>query len=450
VKWLALALFTLFVSYGINWDSGFQLHPDERFLAMSAEQWSQDYYNTHWFVYGTLTIKAARLLHGYFDVSYTLLLRALSLVSFWSTIASAGILAAQLGGSAYVVAWLCASSVALIQNAHFGTVDMPGVALIVAACCARRHRLLCGTLCGLAAGCKPNFALALIVCPYPSAVCAALVMFRLVQPESFVGLLDINAHWVEWLKLQWQVAQPNVAYPPSVQWFDNPWWNAVLDLRFGMGTLSAIVCALALVSSRWKSFSVSIVAALFLLVAWSCPSHYMRYALPAYPLLFVVAASSELSAIQSLVQFAVALQLCWALSFSWAVYYHENTRVRAAKWVAEYLPPGRIAYESAWDDKLPIRTEGDINLDLFNARSPDVDGSDYIFITSRRVLGSAGRVYSATRRYYEQLFAGISGYRLVKSFSAGLNDESADESFQVYDHPDVWIFMRASRAESNK
>ncbi len=445
MKWAALAAFVLFVSYGLNWDSGCQFHPDERFLAMSAEQWSQNYYDTHFFCYGTLTIHLARALHSCLPgVPYFLLLRYLSLVSFWICIAATGLLAAQLGGSAYVASLLCASSVGFIQNAHFGTVDMPGIALIMGACCARRHRFPCGILCGLAACCKPNFLLALLVCPYPSAVCAALATFRAVQWESFTGLLDINPHWIEWLRTQWQLAQPNVNYPPSVQWFDNPWYNCLWDLRFTMGTASAIFCLAALVCARGKSFSIALPAAAFLLVAWTAPNHFYRYALPAYPLLFALAASTlSQSVARVLLPMVIALQTVWALQFSWAVYYHEMTRVAAAKWVAEYLPPGRIAYEGAWFDKLPIQTERDVDLDIYSGRFPEgITETDYVFITSRRGLGSAGRVYPETRKFYEKLFSGILGFKLIKKFSAGLNDETADESFQVYDHPDVWIFMR--------
>ncbi len=90
MKWIPLVLFTLFVSYGINWDQGFLLHPDERFLVVSAEQWSREYFDTHFFVYGTLPTTVVNFLHhmlpGYRTVLFS---RGISIFSFWLTIIAA-------------------------------------------------------------------------------------------------------------------------------------------------------------------------------------------------------------------------------------------------------------------------------------------------------------------------------------------------------------------------
>ncbi|MHB8484000.1 MAG: hypothetical protein ACYDBV_14985, partial [Nitrospiria bacterium] len=59
--------------------------------------------------------------------------------------------------------------------------------------------------------------------------------------------------------------------------------------------------------------------------------------------------------------------------------------------------------------------------------------------------------YAQTASYYQKLFTGRLGFHKVAEFSTyptipffnlTINDQSADESFTVYDHPKVMIFQK--------
>lgn len=155
-----------------------------------------------------------------------------------------------------------------------------------------------------------------------------------------------------------------------------------------------------------------------------------------------------------------------------------------------------IVHESSWDDPLPQRIDGyDIggryasrNLEFYWPDNEDKDengrpdqleriteslaAGDYFFISSNRQYGTIARVpsrYPLTTAFYRELFAcppphDVSkcadaakagqvdndiGYELVKVFETNprvngleISDQSAEESFTVYDHPQVMVFAK--------
>ncbi len=148
------------------------------------------------------------------------------------------------------------------------------------------------------------------------------------------------------------------------------------------------------------------------------------------------------------------------------------------------------ALETSWDDALPLAVRSldalggiynPLNLQTYDADTPDkrekmieiLDKSNYLVIPSNRSYDAMPRLpnrYPLTTRYYQELFDcsgcisdalenkayGLNtgfvsplGFELVATFvsnpSVGpfqLNDQSADESFTVYDHPKVFIFKK--------
>src|SRR6185312_989183 len=77
--------------------------------------------------------------------------------------------------------------------------------------------------------------------------------------------------------------------------------------------------------------------------------------------------------------------------------------------------------------------------------------ADYIILNSRRLWGTLihlSDAYPLTSKYYKYLFAGKLGYKEVIDFTSypnllglQINDDSTEETFQVYDHPRVRIFQ---------
>ena len=174
----------------------------------------------------------------------------------------------------------------------------------------------------------------------------------------------------------------------------------------------------------------------------------------------------------------VIATLGWAYAFS-RIYAQPHSRVLAARWLAEHAPPGSYVMSEIWDDALPLQAtdagwgstfEGissapyaeDEPSKYFGGPSggggfdegmlDQLDRADYITLTSNRVYDSTSRLrmrYPALMRYYNELFAGNLGFRLVAEITSyptllgvEIPDQSAEEAFHVYDHPRVLIFEK--------
>ncbi|HET8907150.1 MAG TPA: DUF2298 domain-containing protein [Ktedonobacterales bacterium] len=165
------------------------------------------------------------------------------------------------------------------------------------------------------------------------------------------------------------------------------------------------------------------------------------------------------------------------------IYSQPNTRVQASVWIYDHVPAGSVLTNEVWDDPLPIQppaarvdAQGNqytasgalinpsqyqqVGLNLYDddtAQKADqlaqsLASANVVVISSQRLLKSIPKLpdrYPMTIRYYQLLFAGKLGFTLAAHFENhpnllgfALNDTGADESFSVYDHPPVWIFVR--------
>ncbi len=153
------------------------------------------------------------------------------------------------------------------------------------------------------------------------------------------------------------------------------------------------------------------------------------------------------------------------------IYSQPLTRVQASRWMYQHLPSGNgqpiktITYE-VWDDSLPLDVDGHIasynfvGLPLYDDDTPqkaqtlaqDLAQADAVVIASNKLYpDSIPRLparYPLSNRYYQLLFNGGLGYHLAAVFQNSPNlfgvhfdDSGADESFSVYDHPTVHIFL---------
>jgi YYY domain-containing protein len=147
--------------------------------------------------------------------------------------------------------------------------------------------------------------------------------------------------------------------------------------------------------------------------------------------------------------------------------------------------------ETSWDDALPLSVDqydglggiyAPLNLELYEPDTPEkrdamiqvLDQSDYIVISSNRAYDAMPRLplrYPLTLKYYQALFDcncngdamekrayGLEppfksplGFDLVATFESppslgplSVSDQSADESFTVYEHPKVFIFKKSN------
>lgn len=153
------------------------------------------------------------------------------------------------------------------------------------------------------------------------------------------------------------------------------------------------------------------------------------------------------------------------------VYLSKNTRVAASLWIYKNIKPGSALSGEHWDDSLPMPIPGSypetyklIQLPVYDPDtrvkieklSYSLSHSDYFIISSGRVYRSIlvnANTYPLTSSFYKLLLSGKLGFSNIKSFSNYpfiFSDDSADESFQSYDHPPVLIFKNIKNYSSKK
>ena len=203
---------------------------------------------------------------------------------------------------------------------------------------------------------------------------------------------------------------------------------------------------------------------------------FIRFMVPILPFL-ILAAAFLLWEIRrkwrffgnTLITLVVLVTALWSLAF-FSIYTREQTRITASRWIYHNIPQGAVILREHWDDWLPIDlkplTHTQYQLGELTIYEPDnkekieyyaekLSGADYIIINSRRLYGTLMYLpekYPITSHYYKLLFSGQLGYRKIAEFSSypkifgfEVNDDSSEETFQVYDHPKVIIFANQAR-----
>ncbi|MBI3538138.1 MAG: hypothetical protein HY070_11355, partial [Chloroflexi bacterium] len=173
----------------------------------------------------------------------------------------------------------------------------------------------------------------------------------------------------------------------------------------------------------------------------------------------------------------IGYTLFWSLAFT-SIYTRPVSRVTASRWIFNNVPTGTVIANEHWDDPLPLRVDGkdpfggmyrglksssDGLMQWYAEDTPEkraqaiawLDEADYIVLSSNRLYKAIPRLpmrYPLTTKYYEWLFDGAFGFENVaiihsrpELFGIQINDDDAEESFTVYDHPQVLIFKKSAR-----
>ncbi|MDD5557600.1 MAG: DUF2298 domain-containing protein [bacterium] len=225
-----------------------------------------------------------------------------------------------------------------------------------------------------------------------------------------------------------------------------------------------------------------------LLLAWVVPVgaatlsfrvKFLRYLAPLIPFLCLLGAQglcllhdrirgrAGRLAVRAVAGIAVASSLFYAAAFA-RIYGREDPRVRASDWIYEHLPRGSRILNETWEfGGLPTGTRRGTpgiytvrQLDIYRpddrgkarAIAEELEKADAVAIPTKRMYGSVLRVpekYPVTSNYYRLLFGGRLGFRLEEGavsyprlMGVTFNDDFADESFTVYDHPKALVFRK--------
>ncbi|MPZ47848.1 MAG: phospholipid carrier-dependent glycosyltransferase [Dehalococcoidia bacterium] len=346
--------------------------------------------------------------------------------------------------------------------------------------------------------------------------------FRVAQPYAFdapsLGNLGagLNQRWLDDQRSQNDLLGGDIPFPPSVQWIDRESYLFPLQqmLTWGMGPAFGIAgwagfayAAYRLV--RWREarwlLPVLFVAVYFGFMGRQF-SLYLRYFLPLYPVLAVLAGAMLAALISNATRLAQrkveqhpSLQgrgmsrarwpqtagyglagviliggLLAGLAYA-AIYTRPVTRVEASAWMyANLLDGSRIAGEH-WDDPAPLRLPGTPDkgfqlseLPLYELDTPTkvanliagLDRADYVVLSSNRLINSIPRNpynYPVTSRYYDLLLDEQLGFRLLREFTSypgllGIEvaDHGTEESWSSYDHPRVLLFEKTLEYSSQR
>lgn len=216
---------------------------------------------------------------------------------------------------------------------------------------------------------------------------------------------------------------------------------------------------------------------------------FMRYLLPLYPLFSVLAAYGltgirlsigKLQLTKLVMSFCIVVSVVWLAGFL-NIYKTEHTRSRATKWILANIPAKSTIAVEHWDDRIPLIYSSFFNFQelgmynlpddkyKWNTINKQLRSSDYLIIASNRLYTPLSQLndcsvhfpycYPKTAQYYKNLFAEKLNFKKVAEFTSypiwqlgnfklELKDDTADESFTVYDHPKVMIFKKKGRADN--
>ena len=245
----------------------------------------------------------------------------------------------------------------------------------------------------------------------------------------------------------------------------------------------------------------------FFLITGSFDVKFLRYMLPITPFLLIFGSGMLVSGLDwvrdrrsNLAPWAlasiggvVALTAFYAFSYL-TIYSSPHSAVRASEWLNANAPQGSLILKEHWEEGLPdLWTFERRELPMYNPDgrekletvASELAEAEYLTFYSSRLFGTIPRLpddypipYAMTKAYYPMLCNGDLGYELVRveeqypSFLGvsfvndvfgrpGLTPPEplqgnspgaitidmgfADESFSVYDHPQVLIFQNTGR-----
>ncbi len=326
---------------------------------------------------------------------------------------------------------------------------------------------------------------------------ATFITFFIFMPYGVINLKQFLAEIGLQLKmnsnpyifpytLQYVATLPYLYYLKNIFWWG---FGPVNSLLFIIGLFSLIKFVLNNLrgrSSRKKKQTALLISLYILLnlyyflIIGRSAVKFMRYMLPIYPFLAMVASWGFFSLIKLIKtqrvkiifsSVVIILISIWSLSF-YQIYRRPNTRIEATDWIKDNIPPGSVLAVEHWDDRLPFfhsQLYNFVELQLYNQPdnvqkwqkiNQDFETVDYLIIASNRLHVPLRKLndcekykscYPLAAQYYENLFSGKLGFTKVAEFTSyptipilniPIIDETADESFTVYDHPQIMIFEK--------
>jgi len=552
---IALGSFLRF--YGLNWDQGHNLHPDERAIILTvlrinppdniSDFLSPDSsWNPQFFAYGSFPMYLLYFIShavGFLDprfMQYDFLAivgRHISVFADLVTILVLFLIGCKLFNErvGLIASLSYAISVLPIQLSHFYAVDTLLTMFIVLTLYqlillyekpSIKKSILIGLFFGLALATKISSTV--LIVSIGTAIAADFILVFLKQPHRpkdwiphvpkflknlflygiciaaitiaiFVfiepyAVIDFDNFWLQTMQQQ-AMTKDAFTFPYTLQYVGKiPYLYELKNIFFfGLGPILSVLSFIGIFyfiltifkknkKEKWAQETILLIFFVaYFIVVGKFAIGFMRYMLPLYPLLCLFAAIAIYKIFNKIknkkifVICALLFALCvftWPLSFT-KIYSQNNTRVDATDWILKNIPQGEMILVEHWDDRLPITSSENYvieDLELYNPDTPEkwlkinqqLNRADYIIIASNRLYAPLQRLtdckklpsyrcYTRTTVYYQQLFSEELGFKKIAEFNnyptvpflnIKIDDQKADESFTVYDHPKVMVFKK--------
>ncbi|MBI21497.1 MAG: hypothetical protein CL780_04545 [Chloroflexi bacterium] len=283
--------------------------------------------------------------------------------------------------------------------------------------------------------------------------------------------------------------------------------------KWGLGPILGIICWISLVHILIDSFLykrkveliiLSWVVPYFLITGWF-DVKFLRYMLPLVPFLLIFASRSLFLFYEKSINWnkifrlaPIALVLITTIHYSFAfvsIYSEPHPSVLASEWLKENTKNGDKILQEHWDEGLPkisglqmherLEMYNPDSIKKFSKITNQLEDSDFLVLITNRLYGTIPRLperYPISTNFYSLLFQEKLGYELVYDHSKSssflgftyfedpfarisldkpkLNNQSsglvfkgmgwADESFNVYDHPQIMIFKNIDLISNEK
>ncbi len=493
--------------YGINWDQGFHLHPDERMLIMVADRISFfQNLNPDFFNYGSLPIYLLKGLAQLLDLLFKTELATYGGMLILGRLLSVGFevltivfiyriskLLFKNEKIAFFSSLFYSIAFFPIQNSHFFVVDVflttfTTILIYLLLNFLKKPSFKQINKIGVvfAAMMATKFT-AIIFLPMVWLIITFKSKRKLIDFLTFnfslltfhflfmpYAYLDFNKFYLD-IKQQLAMNSNPYIFPYTLQYVGAIPYLYYLKNVFlwGLGPIISFLSIVGLLSLRGAKRRSNLVLFLvfylfyFLIVGRSAVK-FMRYMLPLYPFFAILASFGLYKLYKSYKPVAYiffAGMLFWSFMFM-NIYSQPHTRISATQWILKNVPAGSTLAVEHWDDRLPIiGGENYKYVELILYDQPDDEAkwktlneklkqTDYIIVASNRLYiplqklndcKKYERCFPKTNEYYKKLFSNQLPFRKAVEFSVSplfINDQPADESFTVYDHPKIMIYKK--------
>lgn len=494
---LLIAAFLRF--YNLMWGSPYFFHPDEKNMAIAVINLNfPKNLNPYFFAYGQFPLYLSYF-SGYLIniiihklTAHLNLPQAIFWLRFWS--ASTSVLTVYLvfliskrllnHKWSLITTLLCAFSPGLIQSAHFGTTESLltfffMLLIYLSLELNTKYLFASAMVLGLSISTKVS-AFIFVFVPFVALLFTRLTFYKkilllfLIFSTAFV-IFTITSPFT---LLDFKAFKGSMTYETSVAlgklkvFYTRQFADTVPVLfqfekifPYALGWPIFILGILGigfLLGKKEKTHSeVILLFALFIYFLSNAflYAKWTRFMAPIFPL-FTVFAVYFIYKIKPrwVVWLLVSLSILPGIAF-FSIYLRPDVRVTASEWIFQNIPSNSyILSETANVVDIPVQNQNyqvisfnfydlDDNPFRFEELISHLTKADYIFIPSRRIFKNYMRLpdkYPLTNKYYELLFSGKLGFEKVAEFSS-LADESAEETFTVFDHPVVRIYKKTSK-----